>query len=61
MASEETEELILKVLQRHYADLAAWIVRDSRFREPSRRPEPIRPFAQARIELPSRQQQLDRR
>jgi hypothetical protein len=60
MANEETEELVLKVLQRHYAALAAWIVRDNRLREAARPSEPDRSLAQARLELPSRQQQLAR-
>jgi hypothetical protein len=50
-----TEETLLQVLKRRYADLAAWLVRLNRLPEPSRLPEPTRSESEPRINAPARQ------
>jgi hypothetical protein len=52
----EAEPIDLEALQRHYADVAMWLVRDSRFLEPARPIEPARSPGRPRFEIPSRQQ-----
>jgi hypothetical protein len=49
------DESILQILQRHYADLATWLVCFSRAPEPARVPEPHRPDTPSRPHIPPRQ------
>jgi hypothetical protein len=51
-----TPDSILPVLQRHGADILAWLVSLSHTPEPSRMPPPVRqPDVPSRPDIPSRQ------
>jgi len=53
--ADTCEDAILRRLERHYADLAAWLFRENRILEPTRLPDPIRPVIPPRVIVPARQ------
>jgi hypothetical protein len=54
MLHNEADKIDLETLQRHYADVTAWLVRLSRYYEPARPAETSRIAIPPRILPPSR-------